>query len=70
VCRKGGSKLRFRLGDIVRFKPEKEILGLHEVTGIGEGSEVTLTFDECNSEFYADENDLILVCPEYERRDV
>ena len=52
----------FIIGDIVRFKHEKEIFGLHEVTGYSVDGEITLTKDECNSEFYADEKDLILVC--------
>jgi hypothetical protein len=52
----------YKTGDIVRFKRDKEIFGLYEVTGYSADNEITLTKDECNSEFYADENDLILVC--------
>jgi hypothetical protein len=54
--------LRFKEGDIVRFKHDVQIYGLHEVTGFSADNEITLTVNECNSEFYADEKDLILVC--------
>lgn len=61
--------MKFKTGDIVRFKYDKNVFGLHEVTGYSADDEITLTINECNSEFYSNENDLILVCAVSERRD-
>lgn len=62
--------MKFKRGDIVRFEHEKEIFGLHEVTGESANSEITVTHNECNSESYADEKDLILVCSVVDRKDI
>jgi hypothetical protein len=59
---KGGIMMLFETGDIVRFKDNSYSLGLHEVTGYSENNKITLTNDECTTEFYAEEKDLILVC--------
>lgn len=62
--------MKFEIGDIVRFMYKKEIFGLHEVTGESANGEITVTINECNSEFYADEKDLIMVCPIADRKDL
>lgn len=62
--------MKYKTGDIVRFNHDKEIFGLHEVTGEDANGEITVTSNECNSEFYADEKDLIFVCAKKERRDI
>lgn len=61
--------VKYNTGDIVRFVEDRRIFGLHEVTGYDANGEITLTDDECNSEFYANEEDLILVCSVKERKD-
>lgn len=62
--------MKYYAGDIVRFIDARRIVGLHEVSGYGEDGEITVTNDECNSEFYADEDDLILVCSVDDRKDI
>ena len=62
--------MKYEVGDIVRFKFPKQIFGLHEVTGYSADGEITLTLNECNSEFYADENDLVFVCSVKDRKDI
>ena len=60
----------YKSGDIVRFKHEKEIFGLFEVTGYDANGEITLTKNECNSEFFADQKDLVFVCKVENRIDI
>lgn len=62
--------MKYYAGDIVRFIDARRIVGLHEVSGYDEDGEITVTNDECNSEFYADEDDLILVCSVDDRKDI
>lgn len=62
--------MKYYTGDIVRFIEARRILGLHEVSGCDEDGEITVTDDECNSEFYANEGDLILVCSVEDRKDM
>lgn len=62
--------MKYYAGDIVRFIDARRIVGLHEVIGYDEDGEITVTNDECNSEFYADEDDLILVCSVDDRKDI
>lgn len=59
-----------KTGDIVRFKHELEIFGLYEVTGESADGELTVTNNECNSESYANKEDLILVCSYEDRKDL
>lgn len=62
--------MKYYAGDIVRFIDARRIVGLHEVCGYDEDGGITVTNDECNSEFYADEDDLILVCSVDDRKDI
>jgi hypothetical protein len=62
--------MKFQIADIVRFKPEEEEFGLYEVTGYSADEEITITNNECNSECFADENALILVCSVQDRKDI
>jgi hypothetical protein len=62
--------MKFIIGDIVRFKPEEDESGLWEVTGYSTNGEITITNDECDSEWNADENSLILVCSAKDRKDI
>jgi hypothetical protein len=66
--------MKFEICDIVRFKPEKEIFGLYEITGFHVPSDYecdcTITKDECNSEIYARQDDLMLVCSINDRKDL
>jgi hypothetical protein len=60
-----------QIGDIVRFKDRVE-KGLYEVTGIYEDKtyQVTVTNNECDSEFYARLDQLIFVCSSEDRKDI
>lgn len=63
----------FDTGDIVRFNAnEKEEFGfgLFEVTGYDADGLITLTKDECNTEFYSKQEYLILVCKVSNRGDI
>ena len=62
--------MKYKIGDIVRFKHDKHIFGLHEVTGEDANGEITVTPNECNSEFYANRKDLIFVCSKEDRKDI
>ncbi len=66
--------MKYQICDVVRFKPEKEISGLFEITGFhvpdGYECDCTITDNECNSESYAKQEDLILVCSVEDRKDI
>lgn len=63
----------FNTGDIVRFNAEQKDeygFGLFEVTGYDADGLITLTKNECNSEFYSKQEFLILVCKVGRRVDI
>jgi hypothetical protein len=65
--------MKYRIGDIVRFKDNSHSLGLHEITGVYDNKEAyqySVTNDECYTEHYARHSDLIFVCPVHERQDI
>jgi hypothetical protein len=71
---KGSEKMelkKLKIGDIVRFKDINK-KGLYEVTGTYEDKvyQVTVTNNECDSEYYANINYLIFVCAVENRQDI
>ncbi|SET42194.1 hypothetical protein SAMN05216389_11111 [Oceanobacillus limi] len=68
---------KYSVGDVVRTK-DRGLLGLWEVTNICDIARDPDSFDydymitdnECDSEIYVRENDLILVCKVEDRRDI
>jgi len=65
-------KMKFSVGDIVRFKDNSHNLGLHEITEVydKDAYQYSVTNDECFTEFYAKHNDLIFVCSKELRQDI
>jgi hypothetical protein len=62
--------MRLQSGDIVRFKHEHGIAGLHEVVAIADPEGVEVTNGECDNERYAYNNWLIFVCSGEDRKDI
>lgn len=65
--------MKYGIGDIVRFKLAKgKKDGLHEITEVYHNKiyDYAVTNDECNSEYYAFDEDLIFVCAYKDRKDL
>jgi hypothetical protein len=61
----------YRIADIVRIKGMK---GLFEISDSYEGQGKTyhyaVTNNECDTELFVNKNEIIFVCPVYERQDI
>lgn len=62
--------MELKTGDIVRYKHQYGVSGLHEVVEVVNDESVIVTKDECDSENHAYILELIFVCSVDDRKDI